>query len=97
MSERDKYIKEWNAITYLRDFISTDLILSPREQAVWDYLMTNSVKPSKYFYNKPKRGTPTKGYRCCKRCGEIKTVEEFYDKSIICEQCRQAEKYICKS
>ena len=88
MSEYDKPIKEWNAVTYLRDFINTQLILNAREQAIWDYLQRNSKQPPTFFHNKPRAIK----YRCCKRCGEIKTLDEFDGGSYICEECRRQEK-----
>lgn len=97
MSEREHPIKEWNAVTYLRDFIQTDLRLSAREQAIWEYLQNNRAKPSFYFYSKPNRADIPKRYRTCKRCGEIKTLDEFEGKNTICIECRLSEKRICKN
>ena len=98
MSERECPIREWNAVTYLRDFIQTALILSPREQAVWEYLQKENKAYNNYFYQKPQRGNIAKKYRTCMRCGEIKTIQEFEtEKSHICIECRLSEKRICKS
>lgn len=98
MSKYEQPIKEWNAVTYLRDFISTCLILTLREQAVWDYLQKENKAYNNYFYQKPQRGNIAKKYRTCMRCGEIKTIQEFEtEKSHICLECRQAERFICKT
>ena len=97
MSERERPIKEWNAVTYLRDFIQTALLLSPREQAIWEYLQNNRGKQGFYFYSKPNRADIPKRYRTCKRCGEIKTIDEFVGKNKICIECRLSEKRIYKS
>lgn len=94
MSEREQPIKEWNAVSYLRDFINVYLRLSPDEQAVWDYLLRqNAGAPNTYF------NTPTKPrnfakvrYRVCARCNEIKPVSEFEGQKRICKECRILEK-----
>lgn len=95
MPKYDKPIKEWNAITYLRDFINTYLVLSHREQAVWDFVQKHGDQ-QQYFYTKPTRGTVSNQYRRCMRCEEIKPVEAFMGKGKICLECRKSEKRICK-
>lgn len=102
MSKYDKPIKEWNAITYLRDFINTYLVLSHREQAVWDFLQKSHPQDEDSYYRtkpKPKKlksGTMSTKYRCCMRCGEIKTLNHFEGLNNICIECRKSEKRICK-
>ena len=94
MSEREQPIKEWNAVSYLRDFINVNLRLSPDEQAVWDYLLRqNAGAPTTYF------NTPTKPKsfanvqdRVCRRCNEIKPVSEFEGQKTVCKECRRLEK-----
>lgn len=93
MSEREQPIKEWNAVSYLRDFINVYLRLSPDEQEVWDYLLRqNAGAPNTYFNIPTKPRNFTKGrYRACTRCNEIKPVSEFEGQKRICKQCRRQE------
>ena len=91
----EKPIKEWNAVTYLRDFINVWLILTPREQAIWDYLQKVRGGGGEYFRKAPQEEKPRR-YRLCQRCGEIKELTEFIGKSTICMECRATEKRICK-
>lgn len=94
MSERDNPIREWNAVTYLRDFINVFLRLSPSEQEVWDYLVKqNTGAPNVYFNTptKPKKYTYGQ-YRVCRRCNEIKPKSEFEGKRVICNECRKQDR-----
>ena len=98
MAKTETYIKEWNAVTYLRDFINCNLILNNKEQAVWNYLQQQNKIYGEYYQPKPTRGNIAKMYRACKRCGEIKTIEEFANtKTYICLECRAKERVICKN
>lgn len=80
-----EYIKKWNAVTYLRDFINTSLILTDEELYILDTIQNQNIK---VFESKPL-------YRICQRCNEIKPVEEFENRKTICKECRKKES-ICK-
>ena len=87
----EKPIKEWNAVTYLRDFINVWLILTPEEQAVWDYLSREKAEKGEYFTRAAAFRAPRK-YRLCQRCGEIKETVFFVGKNKICTECKEREK-----
>lgn len=93
MSEREQNIKEWNAVSYLRDFINVDLRLSPDEQAVWDYLLRQNAGAPNTYFNTPTKPRKYKNvkYRVCIRCNEIKPVSEFEGRKTVCKECRRQE------
>ena len=88
MSEREQPVKEWNAVTYLRDFISTELIITPREQTILDFIYNNyNDLPTDYLSTS--KYVPKTKYRCCVRCGELKPVGLFEGHNTICKECRR--------
>ena len=97
MSEYDKPIREWNAVTYLRDFISTCLILSPSEQEVWDYVVRQNEGAPRVYFNAPTKPKKKEHrytyaqYRLCQRCREIKPKSEFIGKGRVCNECKELE------
>jgi hypothetical protein len=46
MSKRDNPIKEWNAVTYLKDFINTYLVLTEKERLILEYYREKLWKQS---------------------------------------------------
>ena len=83
MSERE--YKEWNAISYLRDFINTQLIITPRENAILDFIYNHQNNLPTNILNECHQ------YRLCRRCQEILPVTMFEGKTIICRECRRKE------
>ena len=88
MSEREQPVKEWNAVTYLRDFISTELIITPREQTILDFIYNNyNDLPTDYL--ETSKYLPKTKYRYCLKCGELKPVGLFEGHNKICKECRR--------
>lgn len=93
---REPPIKQWNAVTYLYDFIEKYLPLTPEELKVFQKAEQLKIeeKPTRDFFEKKEksvwqlnRDLRTKGYVLCKECGEIKPVSEFYGTMRYCKDC----------
>ena len=86
MPKHEKPIRQWNALTYLRDFINSSLIFTEEEERILNHLLDIQM-------DLPVATEPiTDGrYRCCFRCGEIKTLNEFKGKNFVCIECRRKE------
>jgi hypothetical protein len=88
MSEREQPVNEWNAVTYLRDFINTELIITQREQAILDFIYNNyNDLPTDYL--ETSKYLPKTKYRYCFKCGELKPVGLFEGYNKICKECRR--------
>lgn len=89
MSKYEKPIRQWNAVTYLYDFINTYLPLTPEEEKVYkmskngNFYKITSDKTD-YHLNKELRA---KGLVLCKGCGEILPQSEFYSHFRYCKKC----------
>lgn len=84
---REQPIKQWNAVTYLYDFIEKNLPLTPEESKVFqkaEQLKIEIEEKSAWQLNRDLRA---KGYVLCKECGEIKPVSEFYGTMRYCKKC----------
>ena len=94
MSEREQPIKDWSAVSYLRDFINTALILNIYEQEIIDYLY-NKVKqlpvkmPKKKVAKTEKTKLAEQGLKKCKVCQQILDISEFYKDYGVCKICTQ--------
>lgn len=105
MSKRDNPIKQWNAVTYLQDFIATYLPLTYEEQRIYmmpkekiqtiEQCVENADKTD-WHLNRELRA---KGYVLCKLCGEIKPQSEFYGEMRYCKECYNKRRKLkqCKS
>ena len=96
MSKHEPSIKQWNAVTYLYDFIEKYLPLTTEELKVYqrvEELKTEAEPTKNFFENKTKsewqlnRELREKGFVICKECGEIKPVSEFYGLMRYCKEC----------
>lgn len=98
MSKREDSIKQWNAGTYLYDFINTYLPLNNKEQKIYKYVtegipLTEETDTTDWHLNKELRA---KGLVLCKGCGEILPQSEFYGHMRYCIRCykeRRKAKY----
>jgi hypothetical protein len=82
---REPPIKQWNAVTYLYDFIEKNLPLTPEESKVFQIAEQLKIEEkSDWQLNRDLRA---KGYVLCKECGEIKPVSEFYGTMRYCKDC----------
>ena len=98
MSEREHPIKQYNAVTYLRDFIQTALILTPEEETILEKISLNSVKNT-IILDTPKvinippnirainKQFKKQGLKMCNYCGETKPIEDFYRRFGLCSSC----------
>ena len=93
---REQPIKQWNAVTYLYDFIEKNLPLTPEESKVFQKAEQLKIeeKPTRDFFEKKEksvwqlnRDLRAKGYVLCKECGEIKPISEFYGTMRYCKDC----------
>lgn len=104
MPKRDNPIKQWNAITYLQDFINTCLPLTYEEERIYRMLSGESLdikqpKPPKtestdWHLNKKLRA---KGLVLCKGCGEIKPQNCFYGHMRYCKECFKKRRKKCEN
>ena len=87
MSKYDEPIRDINPVDYLREFISTALILTIQEEKIINFIYDNyrglPVEPPIKYGSK---------YRTCLRCGEVKPVGLFEGRKTICKECRRKEK-----
>lgn len=91
MSKREDSIKQWNAVTYLYDFINTYLPLTFEEQRVYKYVaegvpFKEQSDKTDWHLNKELR---KQGLVLCKGCGEILPQSEFYSHFRYCKKCYQ--------
>jgi hypothetical protein len=89
MSKYEKPIRQWNAVTYLYDFINIYLPLTPEEERVYKMSKNGTIEketPDKtdWHLNKELRA---KGLVLCKGCGEILPQSEFYSHFRYCKKC----------
>ena len=91
MPKSDKPIIEWNAVTYLRNFINTDLVITSREEAILNFIYDN-YRGLPVEIPECTKYKPTIKYRTCLRCGEVKPVGLFEGRKTICKECRRLEK-----
>ena len=99
MYKREKPIVQWNAITYLYDFINTYLPLTYEEQKIYENLpvnaenITNSKEAEKTKDNASwtdwhlSRKLKEQGLVLCKGCGEVLPKSEFYGHMRYCKKC----------
>jgi hypothetical protein len=93
MSKRDNPIKQWNAVTYLQDFINTCLPLTYEEERIYK-MPKEKVKSIEQYVESAdqtdwhlNRELREQGYVLCKGCGEIKPQSEFYGEMRYCKEC----------
>lgn len=91
MSKYEQNLNEWNAITYLRNFINTDLVITSREEAILNFIYDN-YRGLPVQVPECTKYKPNIKYRTCMRCGEVKPVGLFEGRKTICKECRRLEK-----
>ena len=89
MSKYDKTIKQYNAISYLCDFINTYLPLTFEEQTIYTMHKEGSLNyetsdKTDWHLNQDLR---KQGFVLCKGCGEILQQSEFYGHMRYCKKC----------
>jgi hypothetical protein len=94
MSEREQPIKDWSAVSYLRDFINTALILDVYEQEIIDFLCDSprnvpAKVPRKKIIKSERTKLAKQGLKKCKVCQEILDISEFYKDYGVCKICTQ--------
>ena len=103
MSKRDNPIKQWNAVTYLQDFIDTYLPLTYEEERIYRMPKDRPIEELKEISDKPdwhlNKELRAKGYVLCKACGKIKPQSEFYGEMRYCKECYSKRRKLkqCKS
>jgi hypothetical protein len=91
MSKYEKPIRQWNAVTYLQDFIATSLPLTYEEEQIYKSPKDAPVEMYKEIPDKPdwhlNKELRAKGLVLCKLCGKIKPQSEFYGQMRYCKEC----------
>ena len=89
MSKYNEPIRDISPIDYLRDFISTYLVLTFEEESILNYIYDkHRGLPVRMPKQKSERTElAERGFKKCKMCGEILPLTQFYKHFGICKEC----------